>query len=153
MIPSAAQALIDRLHAVSRERATMFKAVSFGLIGFLNTAVDFGVFSFGYYFLGLPIVAANLLSWTIAVSGSYVLNSTITFSIESPRKLSARTYGTYVSAQLAGFAANTATVLIASHFMPVLFGKVLATGVSFLVNFSLSHFVVFRTPAVDPLPK
>jgi putative flippase GtrA len=153
MIPSAAQALIDRLHAVSRERATMFKAVSFGLIGFVNTAVDFAVFSFGYYFVGLPIVAANLLSWTIAVSGSYVLNSTITFSIESPRKLSMRTYGTYVFAQLAGFAANTATILIASHFMPVLFGKVLATGVSFLVNFSLSHFVVFRTPAVDPLRK
>jgi putative flippase GtrA len=147
MIPTAAQDLIDRLHAVSRERATMFKAVSFGLIGFVNTAVDFSVFSFGYYFLGLPIIAANLLSWTIAVSGSYVLNSTITFSIESPRKLSARTYGTYVLAQLAGFAANTATILIASHFMPVLFGKVLATGVSFLVNFSLSHFVVFRTPA------
>jgi putative flippase GtrA len=151
MMPSAALALIDRLHAVSRERATLFKAVSFGLIGFVNTAVDFGVFSFGYYFLGLPIVAANLLSWTIAVSGSYVLNSTITFSVESHRKLSAKTYGTYVLAQLAGFAANTATILIASHFMPVLFGKVLAAGVSFLVNFSLSHFVVFRTPAVDPL--
>ena len=150
MIPAAAQDLIDRMHVASRERATMFKAVSFGLIGFVNTAVDFGVFSFGYYFLGLPIVAANLLSWTIAVSGSYVLNSTITFSIESRRKLSARTYGTYVLAQLAGFAANTATILIASHFMPVLFGKVLATGVSFLVNFSLSHFVVFRTPASKP---
>jgi putative flippase GtrA len=28
--------------------------------------------------------------------------------------------------------------------MPVLIGKVLAIGASFLVNFSLSHFVVFR---------
>src|ERR1700738_2601851 len=107
MIPSAAQALIDRLHAVSRERPTVFKAVSFGLIGFVNSAVDFSVFSFGYYFLGLPIVAANLLSWTIAVSGSYVLNSMITFSAESSRKLSVRTYATFLLAQLAGFAANT----------------------------------------------
>ena len=32
----------------------------------------------------------------------------------------------------------------ASYFMPVLVGKVLAIGASFLVNFSLSHFVVFR---------
>jgi putative flippase GtrA len=28
--------------------------------------------------------------------------------------------------------------------MPVLVGKLLAIGASFLVNFSLSHFVVFR---------
>jgi hypothetical protein len=28
--------------------------------------------------------------------------------------------------------------------MPVLFGKFLAIGASFVVNFTLSHFVVFR---------
>ena len=150
MILSGVQGLIDRLHAASRERATMFKAVSFGLIGFVNTAVDLGVFSLGYYVLGLPIVAANLLSWSVAVTSSYVLNSTITFSIESRQALSFKTYATFLLAQLAGFAANTTTVVIASHFMPVLFGKVLATGVSFLVNFSLSHFVVFRRPAAAP---
>jgi putative flippase GtrA len=150
MIPSVVQDLIDRLHAVSRQRATMFKAVSFGLIGFVNTAVDIGVFSIGYYLLGLPIVAANLLSWSLAVTCSYFLNSMITFSIESPRALSLRTYATFVLAQLAGFAANTTTVVLASHFMPVLFGKALATGVSFMVNFSLSHFVVFRRPATMP---
>jgi putative flippase GtrA len=152
MILSAAQELIDRFHAASRERATtMFKAVSFGLIGFVNTAIDFSMFSFGYYLLGLPIVAANLFSWAFAVSTSYVLNSTITFSIESRRELSLRTYAAFVLAQIAGFAANTTTVVVASHFMPVLFGKVLATGVSFMVNFSLSHFVVFKRPAADTL--
>lgn len=151
MIPSVVQDLIDRLHTVSRKRATMFKAVSFGVIGFVNTAVDIGVFSIGYYLLGLPIVAANLLSWSVAVTGSYILNSTITFSIEQRRELSFRTYGAFLLAQLAGFAANTTTVVVASHFMPVLFGKALATGVSFMVNFSLSHFVVFRRPAAAPV--
>src|SRR5947207_14350963 len=115
MIPSPLQGLIDRLHAASRERATMFKAVSFGLIGVVNTAVDLGVFSLGYYVLGLPIIAANLLSWSFAVSSSYVLNSTITFSIESRRELSFRTYAAFILTQLAGFAANTTTVVVASH--------------------------------------
>ena len=151
MIPFAAQGLIDRLHAASRKRATMFKAISFGLIGFVNTAIDFSVFSFGYYFLGLPIIAANLLSWVFAVSVSYVLNSMITFSVESRRELSAKTYATFLLAQLAGFIANTTTIVVASHFMSVLFGKVLATGVSFMVNFSLSHFIVFRRTAADTL--
>ena len=143
------RALFQRLHAASRDRATVIKAASFALIGLLNTVLDLGIFSAGYYLLGLPIIAANVLSWTVAVSSSYVLNSMITFSVESGRELSLRTYATFLLAQLAGFFANTTTILIASHFMPVLFGKVLATGVSFIVNFSLSHFFVFRKPAAD----
>jgi putative flippase GtrA len=146
MIISATRTALGRL---SRDRATALKAVSFALIGLFNTAVDFGIFSLGYYFLDLPIIVSNLMSWTLAVSSSYVLNSMITFSVESRRELSIRTYATFVLAQLAGFAANTTTILVASHFTSVLFGKVLATGVSFLVNFSLSHFVVFRAPAVN----
>ena len=51
---------IDRLHAASRERATMFKAVSFGLIGFVNTAVDLGVFSLGYYVLLIVLIVFRL---------------------------------------------------------------------------------------------
>ena len=148
MLVSATRSAYQRL---SRDRATVLKAVSFALIGLLNTALDFGIFSLAYYYLGLPIIAANLMSWSVAVSSSYVLNSMITFAAELQRELSVRTYVTFVLAQLAGFAANTTTIVIASHFMPVLFGKMLATGVSFLVNFSLSHFVVFRRPAASTL--
>jgi len=50
----------------------------------------------------------------------------------------------FAISQVAGLVANTATVFVASYFMPVLLGKLLAIGASFLVNFSLSHFVVFR---------
>ena len=144
-----AQRLIDRLHEAARGHATIFKIVSFGLIGVVNTAVDLGMFSLGYYVFGLPIVLANLCSWAVAVTCSYLLNSRITFSIETRREFTIRSYLSFLAAQVTGFAANTATVVIASHFMPVLFGKLLAVGASFLVNFSLSHFVVFRRPAVD----
>ena|SRR5437667_9324028 len=120
------------------------KAVSFALIGVVNTIVDFGIFSFAYFVLGLPIVAANIMSWVIAVSGSYVMNSTITFAAESGRRLRARDYLKFVTSQLGGLTANTATVFVASYFLPVLVSKALAIGVTFLVNFSLSHFVVFR---------
>lgn len=149
MLLRVARYLIDRLHESARERATIFKLVSFGSIGVVNTAIDFGVFSLGYYLLGLPIVVANMCSWAVAVTCSYLLNSTITFSIDGRRELVVRNYLAFVLAQMAGFAANTATVVIASHFMPVLLGKLLATGASFIVNFALSHFVVFRRPAVD----
>ena len=136
--------LTDRLTTAWHERAFVLKAASFAAVGVVNTGVDFGVFSFGYYYLHLPIVSANILSWFIAVSGSYVMNSMTTFAHESGRKLRVNAYLTYLLAQSAGLIANTTTVFVASFFVPVLIGKVFAIGASFLVNFSLSHFVVFR---------
>ena len=133
-----------RLLQAWRANPVAVKALSFGLIGVVNSAVDFGVFSLGYYYFGLSILASQLIAWIIAVTGSYVMNSTITFAAESGRRLEARAYATFVLAQVAGFLANTATVLVASLFMPVWAGKLLAIGASFAVNFSLSHFVVFK---------
>jgi putative flippase GtrA len=68
----------------------------------------------------------------------------ITFAAESGRRLSIKSYLTFAVTQVAGFLANTATVLLASLFIPVWAAKLLAIGASFAVNFSLSHFVVFR---------
>ena len=84
------------------------------------------------------------MAWAVAVTGSYVMNSLTTFARESGRELRAKAYVSFVLSQVAGLVANTTTVFVASYFMPVLLGKLLAIGASFLVNFSLSHFVVFR---------
>ena len=125
-------------------RAIVLKALSFAIVGVVNSAVDFGVFSFAYYYLALPIVAANVLAWIVAVTGSYVMNSLTTFARESRRVLTLKAYAGFAASQVAGLIANTLTVVIASFFMEVWIGKLLAIGASFLVNFSLSHFVVFR---------
>ena len=144
MIPSERPPLTARLAQTWRDNPIVIKALSFGLIGVVNSAVDFGVFSLGYYYFGLSILTAQLIAWAVAVTGSYVMNSTITFAAESGRRLAFKAYATFVLAQVAGFLANTATVLVASLFMPVWAGKLLAIGASFAVNFSLSHFVVFK---------
>ena len=136
--------LIDRLLTAWHERAIVLKAMSFAVVGLVNSAIDFGVFSFAYYYLALPIVTANFMAWCIAVSGSYIMNTMTTFARESGRELRAKAYFNFVLSQVAGLVANTATVFIASYFMPVLIGKVLAIGASFLVNFTLSHYIVFR---------
>ena len=146
MIPAPLQSTLDRLGKAWHERAIVLKAASFAVVGVVNSAVDFGVFSFAYYYLGLPIVAANSLAWLVAVTGSYVMNSTITFAAESGRKLDLRRYLAFAASQLAGFVANTATVwcLVELAHIPAWAAKLAAIVVSFAVNFSLSHFVVFR---------
>src|SRR5258705_2835009 len=142
--------LIRHLRAGSPGRAVIVKAVSFALVGLVNLVVDFGIFSFAYFQLRLPILVANLIAWCVAVSGSYVMNSMTTFAAESGRRLRMKDYGNFVVSQIGGLITNSTTLLVASYFIPVVLAKLLAIGVGFLVNFSLSNFFVFRRRAENP---
>ena len=144
-VPAFLDRLKVRLEQSWRERAITLKALSFAAVGVVNTLVDYSVFLAAYYLLELPLIPANVLAWLIAVSGSYAMNSFITFAVESGRQLRWRDYGAFVASGVAGVIANTATLVIASHWLSVPSAKLLAIAASFVVNFSLSHFVVFRT--------
>ena len=140
------QHLSGRAFAVLGGRVLVGQAARFAVIGVVNTSIDFGVFLFALAYITSSLVAANVLSWTVAVTGSYVMNSFITFAAESGRRLRFRAYAGFIGSGLAGLIANTATLLVAAELLllPVVLAKVLAIGVSFLVNFSLARFVVFR---------
>jgi putative flippase GtrA len=142
--PAPLDRLYRRLVQAWEDRAVSLKAVSFAGVGVINTLVDYAIFLAAYYLLHLPLVTANLLSWLVAVSGSYVMNSYVTFAAESGRRLHWRAYGAFVASGIAGWLANTATLVVASNWVSVPVAKLLAIVASFAVNFSLSHFVVFR---------
>jgi putative flippase GtrA len=129
-----------------RNRAVSFKAVVYALVGVVNTAIDYSVFLSAVAVLGLPLVAANTLSWAVAVSVSYILHSTITFAAESGRKLRWLGYFTFIASGIAGWLANTTALVVAVEVLhlPIWLAKLLAVTASFIVNFSLSNFVVFR---------
>ena len=158
-----------RLIAGWRNRAVIFKAISFAMIGVVNSAVDYGVFLIARALLdgsaaamalfasvsgfcacgsagAISLIATNALSWIVAASGSYVMNSTITFAAESGRRLRWRSYFAFVASGFTGWIANTATLLVAAEvlLLPVWLAKLVAILASFMVNFLLSHFVVFR---------
>ncbi|HMJ41282.1 MAG TPA: GtrA family protein [Pseudolabrys sp.] len=159
--------MIDRLTVAWHERALLLKAVSFGLVGVINAAVDYGVFFLARAALNSSVTAvdvagklavsfhfftaenwllipANVIAWLVAVSGSYVMNSMTTFAAESGRQLRWRSYGTFVVSGIAGMIANTCAVLAAVQFVDVWVAKLIAILVGFVVNFALSHFVVFK---------
>jgi putative flippase GtrA len=158
-----------------RSRGLSAKAVSFAAIGVVNTLVDYGVFLLARAVLsgsarGLAaigslsdfcqcgnattttLIVANVISWSVAVTGSYVMNSSITFAVESGRRLGWRQYLTFVASGIAGLVTNTATLLFAAEILllPVWLAKAVAILTSFIVNFSLSHFVVFRPRGGGP---
>jgi putative flippase GtrA len=153
-LPAPLDRLRRRLLEAWHARGITLKAMSFAMIGVVNTIIDYGVFLFAYYVLTLPLIPANVLAWAIAVSGSYVMNSFITFAAESGRQLSWRAYGAFAASGIAGVIVNTATLVVASWWLPVPAAKLIAILASFAVNFSLSHFVVFRrrAPAATDRP-
>jgi putative flippase GtrA len=150
MIGSQIAAAAERLATAWRRRAVALKAASFAMVGVVNTLIDASVFFLAYAFLTSSLIAANVLAWLVAVSCSYAMNSFITFAAESGRKLTWRAYLTFAASGVAGVIVNTAVLVIAARFMPVWGAKGLAILASFLVNFSLSHFVVFRAKTVIP---
>ena len=173
--PSPPAGLLSRGAPILQKRVSvMRKAVSFALIGVVNTVVDASVFFLVYAYLtrsapmtqlfttaaglcrcgaaeDLALVAANVTAWLVAVTFSYVMNSTITFAAESGRKLKFRAYVAFAASGVLGVIANTATLVLAAQVLPVWAAKGCAILVSFVVNFSMSHFVVFRPRRPDAL--
>lgn len=125
-------------------QALAAQVVMFGMVGVVNLAVDFGVFLLALRFVTTSLVVANLLAWLIAVSGSYVLNTVLTFARQTGRRLGARAYLTFAASQVLGFIANTATLVIAATVLPVIGAKAVATLVGFVVNFTLARLVLSR---------
>ena len=142
--PAPVENLLARLAAAWRERAVALKALSFALVGLINTAVDAAVFFLMLGYATSSLIIANVTAWFIAVTGSYVMNSFTTFSAETGGKLRLKDYAGFVGSGVVAVIATTTTVVIAAKFMPVWAAKGIAILVSFAVNFSITHFVVFR---------
>jgi len=156
-----------RILIMLRRQAVMLKAVSFASIGVVNAIVNYVIFwlllrlleavaAFGAAVGSLAslcgcmsgenagIILANVVAWSVAVSGSYVMNSLITFAAESGRKLTWCAYLTFAASGVLGLIADTTALLVAKEFLPIMLAKLVAIGAGFVINFSMSHFVVFR---------
>lgn len=152
-----------------RKGAISRKAVSFALVGVVNALVDYSLFflaraAFAHWPAAIELFAAtaatcrcssaetvsfivaNLISWSVAVTNSYVLNATFTFAAESGRKLRWRAYLVFATSGIAGWLANTTMLVFAAQMLllPLALAKAVAIMASFAVNFTLSHYVVFR---------
>lgn len=144
-LPAPLEDLRARLLGAWRDGAVSLKALSFALVGLVNTAIDAAIFFFLLAYATPSLVVANVAAWFIANTGSYVMNSFTTFSAETGGRLSLRHYAGFVGSGIVAVTASTITVVLAAKFMPVWAAKAIAILVSFAVNFSITHFVVFRT--------
>jgi GtrA-like protein len=64
------------------------------------------------------LVASNVLAWLVAVSGSYVMNTTITFRAESGRVLRGTDYLRFVVSGVLGAVATTTLMVLSAKLIP-----------------------------------
>ena len=137
----------DLLHEIKelwQSRALVVKLLSFASIGVLNTAIDLMVFTAAYKIFALPLIACNLLSWSVAVSASYGMNTKLTFGRETGGAFRAEDFLRFVGSGFLGVIVTTTTLVVLSHYTNIVGAKLLSLMAGFAVNFSLTHFVVFR---------
>jgi len=136
---------IPALCSPSLRGDVLVQALKFLAVGLLNTLVDASLYFILTRWLGFAVlnVLAKSLSYSAGVLNSYYWNKTWTF------KSSARTLKTllpFVFASLIALAINAAvmhmTLKVAS--LPEALAFLLATGVTFLWNFVISKFSIFR---------
>jgi putative flippase GtrA len=125
--------------------AWLTQAVKFGLVGVLNTALDWGV----YYLLtrfagmgGLPTLA-KAISYSVGVLNSYFWNRRWTFGSQAR---AAQTLLPFVLVNLVGTAINSGVFALGTGRMrlPQLLGLIGATIAALVWNFVASKFLVFR---------
>ncbi len=91
---------------------SVLKALSFALVGVVNTAVDASVFFLLLAYVTSSLIAANVAAWFVAVTGSYVMNSFTTFAAESGREAAAEGLCWLRRLRHRGVIANTTTVVL-----------------------------------------
>lgn len=128
------------------------KLFSFASIGAVNVAVDVATFTAALQLAHLPLISSNVVAWLVAVSGSYVMNTKITFGRETGGLYSLGRYLSFAASGTIGLVVATTILVVLSRHMNVPIAKLISVVAAFGVNFSLSHFVVFRMPREDAAP-
>ncbi|MBB4858144.1 putative flippase GtrA [Novosphingobium chloroacetimidivorans] len=114
--------------------------VRFGLVAVAGLGVDLGTAWLLRPFMPLPLAA--LCGFGVGAAFNYLLHERWTFGT---RAASARRGSLYLLALLATLGTRVGTVaLLDRTALPDLPVLILATGVSFVVNYLLSRFLVFR---------
>ena len=127
------------------EQQWLTQMAKFALVGVLNTLLDAGVYYALTRWLGFAalLVLAKVISYGLGVINSYYWNKTWTFRSNTAPLIS------LIKFTLAAFfalAINAGVMTLALHVIrfPEAAAFALATGMTFLINFAISKFGVFK---------
>lgn len=139
-------------HPILARRAWMRQMLKSAIVGVSNTLLDFFVYLLLTRFAGMYYLAANILSFALAVTSSFFLNKRWTFRNRS--RYSHVQYGKFVIISAGGLFINEGVLytLVEHYGIPDIVGKTAGIVLVFFWNFLLYKYWVFRTVG-EPLPE
>ncbi|MBV9532625.1 MAG: GtrA family protein [Bradyrhizobium sp.] len=140
--------ILPELKDAWSRRTLLAKLFSYASIGVVNVAVDGSVFTVAFQLFGLPLIVSNIISWLVAVTGSYAMNSKITFGHETGGALSFERYLRFAASGVLGLIVATIVLVVLSRYTDVPIAKLASIVTVFGFNFCMSHFLIFRRPQV-----
>ena len=118
--------------------------IRFGLVGVINTAVDFCIFVLFYRGFGIDPLIANGIAFLVAVTNSYLMNHRWTFR-RPGNTLTFSAYVRFVALNTGGLLIGTLAILLLEGVLPLEFAKLIAAGFTLLWNYTSSKLFVFNT--------
>ncbi len=135
----------------TRETARFMR---FAVVGSIGTIVDFGVLFVLKEIIGLPLIAANSLSYLAGVGNNFTLNRHWTYA-DVPKKALGRQFLQFLIVSTAGLLINNLIVgmmsaplgeLLSLPDTGYLAAKILATGIVVFWNFIVNRMWTFSEP-------
>jgi putative flippase GtrA len=128
-----------------KAKALVRQILSFNIVGAVNTAITYGIYSL-LVFLGLPYLLALGLEYCFGLTFSFFLNKRFTFKDGS--RTTAASFGKMVVSYALVLALN---MILLSWFVEGLgmgkyLGQLFALSFSVACSFFLQKFVVFKSP-------
>jgi putative flippase GtrA len=123
---------------------TSSQFVKFGVVGILNTAVQFVVFIALFRWLNIPMMVASGLGYTAGIVNSYLINRVWTFQVKEKKQ--AGEFFRFVAVNIVAMGVNLGTLKALVFYGGLLpeIAQVLAIGSSLVVNFAGNKWWTFR---------
>ena len=118
--------------------------VKFGIVGALNTSIQFVVFVVLFRWLNIPMLVASGVGYLAGIINSYLINRVWTFEVREKRQTGE--FLRFVAVNIVSMGVNLGTLKMLADgvgLMPEV-AQVLAIGSSLVVNFSGNKWWTFR---------
>ena len=121
----------------------MKKFIRFGLVGFCNTTITFGVFYLLSEVIGVNYMLSSLVGYALGVVNSFILNKKWTFADTDKRILQQLLKFTVVNLVSLGVNLSVLYIGVEMFHLAKTIAQIMAVGFSIVANFAGSRLFVF----------
>ncbi len=122
--------------------ARIFK---FSIVGVINTSIDLSIFTFLVHIIMWEVLPANIVSYSIGVFNSFIMNKHWTFQDRTHLSSSLGSFVRFALINVSSLIISSGVVYLLALYFSAILAKVSSICVVFIWNYSLTRLFVFKT--------